>query len=64
MSRQRRRLKQPLDDLKENMRYWHLKADVLDRSFGRIRCKCPTLILWCKFVSKRNSRIGVGYVRR
>jgi len=41
MKRQRRRLKQLLDDLIENGRYWQLKEEVLERNFGRTRWKCP-----------------------
>jgi len=39
--RRRRRLKQLLDDLKENRRYWHLREEVLDRNFWTTRWKCP-----------------------
>jgi len=41
----RRRLKQLLDDLKEDRRYWHLNVGVLDRNFWTTRWKrtytCP-----------------------
>jgi hypothetical protein len=46
MRRGGRRLKQPLDDLKENRRYWHLKEKALDRSLWKTHWKYCALIFF------------------